>query len=435
MSSRTVTCPSPGSIRASWPDLRASAKETVRSPVQLPSEARVSRSTVTSRVQSEAVAGKLYSPGRVGVSVSSDAPPATLKIAVTGKSRKQASSATGGPLSGCGSRRSLIVKTSPSSVTWLPGPTTASTARSSSSMVSVTVPIAAPSAVTSKVTVSVSSSLASSTIVIGKATLFAPVSSVPVPLWRVQSSLSTAVGVPEAATAITRAAPDVPPPATATVSVTVASSPSTAVAFESANSSPDNPSTVPLVTRGHGACPGGEVRYFIGRYRPVFERRPPMAWYRPAPPRRPRARPARRRSPRPGSTPSSSPTPRASAVAMRVTAGPATATPLTVWPETVLPLRVTVTMNPPGAAGTEPSSSGSSKVTVSVAPSIRTRSTHPRRGLRRVRGHRYVERVAAREAIGGVAHCVADLRACAGRGVFQRDVLGAVGDPLCDGPA
>ena len=195
VSSSTVTCASPGSIRASWPDLRASAKETVRSPVQFPSEARVERSTVTSRVQSEAVAWKTYSPGRVGVSVSSDAPPAMLKVAVTGKSRKQASSATGGPLSGCGSRRSLIVKTSPFSVTWLPGPTTASTARSSSSMVSSTVPIAAPSAVTAKVTVSVSSSRASSTIAIGKATLFAPVSSVPVPLWRVQSPVSVVVAL------------------------------------------------------------------------------------------------------------------------------------------------------------------------------------------------------------------------------------------------
>ena len=42
---------------------------------------------------------------------------------------------------------------------------------------------------------------------------------------------------------------------------------------------------------------------------------------------------------------------------------------LTVWPETALPPRVTVTVNPPGAAGTELVSSASSKVILSVAPS------------------------------------------------------------------
>ena len=60
VSSRTVTDPAPGSIRASWSALRASANATVRSAAQTPSDARVASSTVTSRMQSwNEVAGKV----------------------------------------------------------------------------------------------------------------------------------------------------------------------------------------------------------------------------------------------------------------------------------------------------------------------------------------------------------------------------------------
>ena len=61
----------------------------------------------------------------------------------------------------------------------------------------------------------------------------------------------------------------------------------------------------------------------------------------------------------PGSTPFAS---------VSVTVAPDTAIPVTVWPGTASSTRVTVTVNPPGAAGTDASSSGSSKVSVSRAP-------------------------------------------------------------------
>ena len=153
----------------------------------------------------------------------------------------QASSGTAATLatfSGCGSSLSVSSMGWPS-VTGPSGPLTASTARSSSAMVSVTCPIAAPSAVTAKLTVSSISSRASSTTAIVAAALRSPAPSVRVrsPAGSVQSSLSAAVGAVCGVIAITRATPDVPPPATATVSVTVRSSPSSASVVERLTSS------------------------------------------------------------------------------------------------------------------------------------------------------------------------------------------------------
>ena len=187
------------------------------------------------------MAAKLWSVSSVGFDGSAAAmSPARVSVAVTGKSRMQASSGTADTLatfSGCGSSLSV------SSIGWpsvtCAGPRTASTALSSSAMVSVTCPIAAPSAVTAKLTVSASSSRASSTTEIAALTLRCPAPSVRLrcPAGSVQSSVSAAVGEATGAIAIARATPDVPPPATATVSVTVPSSPSTASVVERLTSS------------------------------------------------------------------------------------------------------------------------------------------------------------------------------------------------------
>ena len=131
------------------------------------------------------------------------------------------------------------------------GPTTLSTARSSSATASVTLSIAAPSAVTAKATLLPASSRASSTTVTGKRTLRAPAARVRLFVSRVQSSVSFAVGVPDTATAIARSAPAVPPPATVTLSTVVGSSPSVTEAFESATSS----AAVRLSTAGTSSCP------------------------------------------------------------------------------------------------------------------------------------------------------------------------------------
>ena len=122
-------------------------------------------------------------------------------------------------------------------------------------MESVTVPIGAPSAVTSKLTVSASSgsSRTSSTTTISAVALLRPAPSVRLrcSAASVQSLVSNAVGDTTGAIVIARATPDVPPPATATVSVTVLSSPSTASVVERLTSS----TSVPLTTCGTGLVP------------------------------------------------------------------------------------------------------------------------------------------------------------------------------------